>query len=328
MGFPAINRHRQLFLIDMNPYSDIEAHLLTHCTVCPRGCGANRFTGKLGYCRSDAGFNVSSVCVHKGEEPVISGKKGICNVFFPHCNLQCVYCQNYDISCNQIESAWQTYTLPGLVDRICQVLEHTENMVGFVSPSHYVPQMMAIIREIRQRGLTPVFVYNTNGYDKAETLQMLEEYIDVYLTDFKYLYSSLAQQCSKAANYPEVASEAFREMFRQKGSTLRLGDDGLALSGIIVRHLVLPGNVDNSIEVLKYLAEEFSSRLHISLMAQYYPTQHVSGHPKLGRTIAAEEYEQVVDAFHSFGFFRGWVQELSSQASYRPDFLAPKPFDD
>jgi putative pyruvate formate lyase activating enzyme len=186
--------------------------------------------------------------------------------------------------------------------------------------------MMVIIRGIKEKGRNPVFVYNTNGYDNVATLRMLEGLIDIYLPDFKYMDSKLSFEYSRARNYPEVATAALKEMYRQKGSTLIVNDDGIAESGIIIRHLVLPGAVTQSIDVLKYISEELSPKLHISLMSQYYPTQFVSQHQNLGRTITSEEYNQVVDAFHELGFYRGWVQDLESQASYRPDFFNDDPF--
>jgi putative pyruvate formate lyase activating enzyme len=303
-----------------------EIEYLAHCTLCPRNCGANRFSGKLGFCKSDATFSISSVCIHKGEEPTISGEKGICNIFFPHCNLQCIYCQNFDISRNDTGILPDSTSYPKLIEKICSVLDQTENIVGFVSPSHYIPQMLAIIRGIKGTGRNPVFVYNTNGYDKVESLKLLEGIIDVYLPDFKYMDADLAYRYSQARNYPEVASAAIKEMYRQKGSTLIINDRGLAESGIILRHLVLPGAVTQSIEVLRHIASELSAKLHISLMSQYYPTGLVGNNNELKRTIFQEEYKQVMDAFYELGFYRGWTQDLESQTTYRPDFLNDRPF--
>jgi len=294
--------------------------------LCPRNCAVDRFSERTGYCSSDASFRVASVCVHKGEETVISGEKGICNIFFPHCNLQCVFCQNHDISRNDTLHFSNIYSYDDLIKKVCSVLDKTENIVGFVSPSHYVPQMLAIIRGIKNTGRSPVFVYNTNGYDKVETLKMLEGIIDVYLPDFKYMDAALAKSYSKAKDYPEVASTALKEMYRQKGSTLLLSDRGIAESGIIVRHLVLPGAVENSKAVLKYIAEEISGRLHISLMSQYYPTELVAHHKTIFRTLHKEEYDEVVNVFNELGFHRGWLQELVSNISYRPDFSNEQPF--
>lgn len=313
-----------------NPYSfqENEIEHLSNCTLCPRECGVDRFSAKLGYCRSDAMFRVSSVCVHKGEEPAISGEKGICNIFFPHCNLQCIFCQNAGISRNKTGILPEPLAFRELIGKICSILDQTENIVGFVSPSHYIPQMLAIIRGIRQKGRNPIFVYNTNGYDKVETLRMLEGLIDVYLPDFKYLDSNLSYRYSRAKDYPQVASAALKEMYRQKGSSLILNERGIAESGIIVRHLVLPGAIDQSIEVLRYIADEISMKLNISLMSQYFPTESVREHNQLNRPIYHDEYEKVVDAFHELGFYRGWIQELESHTNYRPDFSKDKPFRD
>lgn len=304
-----------------------EAALLRSCTLCPRNCAADRFSSKLGYCKSGTGFEISSICIHKGEEPVISGQKGICNIFFPHCNLQCTFCQNHEISRNKGEIIARSYSFDKLIGKICDVLDETENIVGFVSPSHYVPQMMAIIRGLRSKGRNPVFVYNTNGYDKVETLQMLEGYIDIYLPDFKYMDAALAKEYSQATDYPEIAMTAIKEMYRQKGSTLIVNDNGIAESGIIIRHLVLPGGEDQSIDVLKFIADEISVKLHISLMAQYFPTQFVKDHPHLHRNLSIVEYTKVTQAFHKLGFYKGWVQELESHSTFRPNFSDDQPFE-
>lgn len=311
----------------MEFFTSEEIKLLTYCTLCPRECGVNRFTGPLGYCKSNAGFGISSICIHKGEEPVISGSKGICNVFFSHCNLQCIYCQNHEISCNDHPAIFPEQNFETIIDRICKTLEETENILGFVSPSHFVPQIMAIIHGLHAAGKHPTIVYNTNGYDKVETLKMLEGLVDIYLTDFKYMDSALAKQYSQAHNYPEIASVALKEMYRQKGVVLIVTDDGIAESGIIVRHLVLPDAVKQSINVLEFIAADISPKLHISLMSQYFPTSLVKNHPKLHRTISNDEYEKVVDAFYSLGFYHGWVQDLNSHSSFRPDFSKDQPFE-
>ena len=310
----------------MFPFLKDEIEFLSHCTLCPRNCGADRFSEKLGFCKSDALFRISSVCAHKGEESVISGERGVCNIFFPHCNLQCIYCQNYDISRNEKGTLPEPMSYGELIEEICSVLDHTENIVGFVSPSHYIPQMMAIIRGIKETGRNPKFVYNTNGYDKVETLKSLEGIIDVYLPDFKYTDADLARCYSQAGDYPEVASAAIKEMYRQKGSTLIVNDRGVAEWGMILRHLVLPNAVRQSIEALRYIAEEISPNLHISLMSQYYPTPLVKDHPHLSRTLSPGEYQQVVDALYELEFHRGWTQDMESQASYRPDFSNDQPF--
>jgi len=294
--------------------------------MCPRRCRADRFSDKPGFCSSDSSIGISSICIHKGEEPAISGKKGICNIFFSRCNLQCIFCQNHDISGNSGFIPKNRLPLNEIIDRICATLEQTENIVGFVSPSHQVPQMLAIIRALHKAGRYPAIVYNTNAYDRVETLRMLEGVVDVYLPDFKYSDPQLAIEYSQAANYPEIAMAAIKEMFRQKGSTLILNDRGIAESGIIIRHLVLPGAVEQSIEVLQRIAWEIAPDLHISLMSQYFPTVQVAAHRRLNRTLTSAEFNRVVEAHNNLGFYRGWIQDIESNAIFRPDFQKKQPF--
>lgn len=308
-----------------NGYNENEIKYLTNCTMCPRNCGINRLANDLGFCKCDSSFRISAICAHLGEEPVISGKKGICNIFFPHCNLQCIYCQNYEISQNN-SSLPRSMSFDKLINKICSVLDKTENIVGFVSPTHYIPQMLAIIREIKAKGRNPVFVYNSNAYDKPETIKLLEGIIDVYLPDFKYFDSSTSQEYSGAHDYAAYAKASINEMYRQKGSTLILNDKGIVESGLIIRHLVLPGLVEQSCEILKYISDEISPNIHISLMSQYYPTLLVIKHKLLNRAIKANEYEIVKECFYNCGFSKGWIQDMDSYNSYRPDFKDENPF--
>jgi len=300
---------------------------LKDCICCPRKCHADRSSGRLGYCKTGIGFSISSICAHHGEEPALSGSRGICNIFFSHCNMQCIFCQNHDISRNTGPIVEYRVDLDRLMDRVEQGLESGCKSVGFVSPSHVLPQVKAIIEALKARGRKPVFVYNTNGYDKEGAVESLEGTIDVYLPDFKYMDTELARDYSDTPCYPEVAAKAIKEMFRQKGADIRLDEEGLIISGLIIRHLVLPGHVENSKAVLRYIARELSPDVYISLMSQYYPTPAVAVHPKLGRCLRADEYEEVIKEFERLGFHRGFVQELSSPHHYRPDFRQAHPFE-
>ena len=284
-------------------------------------------TGKSGYCKSDASFRIAAVCIHRGEEPVISGPKGICNIFFTNCNLQCIYCQNYQISENILNRSGDNIELSNLIDQITAILDQGIANVGFVSPSHFIPQVRVIVNIVEALGYKPVWVYNTNCYDKPETLRTLEGIINVYLPDFKYMEPPLASQFSAARDYPEFAMKALKEMYRQKGSALHTGTDNTATSGIIVRHLVLPGHVGNSLKVLRFLTEEISPRIHVSLMSQYYPTGKMKNHRLLGRRITESEYRQVSDEMESLGINNGWIQEFESSEFYRPDFEKEHPFE-
>jgi putative pyruvate formate lyase activating enzyme len=212
-----------------------------------------------------------------------------------------------------------------VVDSIIKNLDQGCHAVGFVSPSHYIPHVKAIIESLRLLGYNPVFIYNTNGYDKVEEIRELESYIDIYLPDYKYSDNSLALKFSKVVDYQHVAYSAIKEMYRQKGSTLMINENGYAEKGLIIRHLVLPGNVDNSINVLHHIAD-ISSSIAVSLMAQYWPTPAVMNHPTLGRTLSSEEYETVKAELENLGFYKGWVQDIESSDHYLPDFELDKPF--
>lgn len=306
---------------------EISFRSLTSCSLCPHNCNARRFSDADGYCRIDYNYNISSIVSHHGEEPVISGRKGICNIFFNHCNLQCVYCQNHQISANNSKLKSKYDDLEQVISDIEQCLRRGCKAIGFVSPSHQLPQMLSIIRAFENYHSRPVFVYNTNTYDKAEALKELEGIIDVFLPDMKYVDGNLSKIYSGAHCYPEIAKKALQEMLRQKGSALHLDDDGLAISGIIIRHMVLPGHVENSLGVLRFIAEELSPKLHISLMSQYYPTMNTKKISPLNRTLRKNEYDRVVNEMERLGLSNGWIQELDSNDFYRPDFGKKHPFE-
>lgn len=296
------------------------------CSVCPRNCKINRFNSNSGYCRSYSSINIAALCKHSGEEPVISGTNGICNIFFSGCNLHCIYCQNFQISSNSRCVSATEITLDELINEIITLLDQGCHAVGFVSPSHYLNQCKLIIRKIRDTGRHPVFVMNTNSYDNPESIMELEGFIDVYLPDFKYMDTFLANTLSDARDYPEIASLAIKEMLRQKGPGLKINKRGEAEEGLIIRHLVLPGYIDNSLAVLRYIAKEFSTDVFISLMSQYNPIEKVNNHPKLNRRLTSHEYNKVIEEMYKLGFENGWVQDLDSAVIYNPDFNKNDPF--
>ncbi len=308
-------------------YNNEDMIILGDCTLCPRECHANRLKGGSGYCGIGSGLNIASICIHRGEEPAVCGPDGICNIFFSGCNLKCKFCQNHEISRSGKTTANREMTLEKVLDQIEEILLKGINSVGFVSPSHVIPQVKAIIRGLNQRGIKPVTVYNTSGYDKPETLRNISELIDVFLPDYKYCTPETALEFSDAYDYPVVAIKALKEMYYQKGSTLRVDDNGMAENGLIIRHLVLPGHMQESKKVLMSVAEELSTGVHLSLMSQYYPTEYVKDHPQLNRSLYKEEYYEIVEFMESLGFRNGWVQEMESYKSYRPDFSGDNPFD-
>ncbi len=300
---------------------------LRACALCPRECRADRLEGRLGWCRTGTGFAVGAICVHRGEEPVLGGERGIVNVFFARCNLRCMYCQNHQISRTHGAILEHALSEANVLRRIETALAGGPRHVGLVSPSHVVPQAARLIGALRLRPAPPVVVWNSNAYEKADTLRALEGLVDVYLPDLKYMDDDLAERLSGARDYPPVAARAIREMARQKGTYLSLGEDGLAESGLIVRHLVLPGQVENSRRCLRWLAEEVSPAVHLSLLAQYEPTPAVADDPDLSRRLRPEEYEEVADEMRRLGFFRGYTQSLAAAPNYNPDFAARHPFE-
>jgi putative pyruvate formate lyase activating enzyme len=207
------------------------------------------------------------------------------------------------------------------------LLKSGAESVGFVSPSHFAPHVKFIIENLRNQGYFPVTVYNSNGYDSPDVLREMEGLIDIYLPDYKYFDPSLSRTLSDAADYPDRVKQTLREMYRQKGNTLIINERGIAIQGLIIRHLVLPGYTEDSIRILKWVAEELSPRIHISLMAQYDPNQDVFGHPRLSRMLTKAEYRKVHAAMEDMGFERGWIQEHTSSKHYAPDFREKHPFE-
>ena len=248
--------------------------------------------------------------------------------------MQCIYCQNWEISCRGTQGT--VMSLDEVCDAISKLLPLSENNLGFVSPTHFTLQMLSIVEEIRRRGYNPTIIYNTNGYDLPETLMTLEGIVDVWLPDFKYSDDTLAADLSQAPHYSEYALAALKEMVRQVGTTLHTDDRGIARRGIIIRHLVLPGQVENSIGVLKLIAGNLAPNLQISLMSQYYPPDNLSAQNRkpqianrkfLHRTVTRQEYKAVIDSFHDLGFSHGWLQDYHSHKNYRPDFSQEHPFE-
>ncbi len=295
--------------------SDTELHqrideaykLLESCRVCPRECGVNRLRNdKLGFCRSGLNPVVSSVSPHHGEEPPLSGSKGSGTIFFTNCNLRCLYCQNYPIS--QMGNGAERS--PG--ELACQMLwlqEQGCHNLNLVTPTHFVPQILKALGIARERGFSLPIVYNTSGYESVESLRLLDGIVDIYLPDMRYSDEAAARKYSVAPDYPEINRAAIREMFRQVGN-LVLDENGIAKRGIIIRHLVLPHGLSGTEEVMKFLAEEISKEVYISLMSQYFPAYKANEHPELSRRVTAAEYEDARKIMEKYGLENGWMQEF------------------
>ena len=285
------------------------------CRLCPRACGADRAAGEVGFCGAGASLRVARAAPHLWEEPPISGERGSGTVFFSHCPLKCVYCQNRNISGGGFGIDIST-------ERLCDIFfelrEKGVHNINLVSPTQYTPQISAAIRMAKEKGFSLPFVWNTGGYESVSTLRALEGLVDIYLTDFKYADGALAARYSGAADYPAVASAALCEMVRQQPKCVYDGD--LLLRGVIVRHLVLPTHASDSKAVIKQVYEACGDNVILSLMSQYTPCGDC-GFDELSRPVGADEYESVVNFALSLGVTNAFIQDGESVSeSFIPEF--------
>jgi len=280
------------------------AELLGECVLCPRECRVDRTAGEKGVCGAGAEAEVSSYNAHFGEEPPISGDHGSGTIFLTHCNLRCVFCQNYPISHlghgNPAPPERMAGMMLRLQDRDC-------HNINFVTPTHFMPQILAAVDIAAKDGLEIPIVYNCGGYESLAALELLDGVVDIYMPDMKYGGSEAPEEFSGCADYPERNREAVREMFRQAGP-LEMDEGGIATRGLMVRHLVLPENLAESRKVLEFIARELSPDVYISVMEQYFPAYRAADHEKLGRGITRAEYKEVLDIVDELGFTNGWIQ--------------------
>ncbi len=294
-----------------NEMTRAAASPLDACELCPRRCRAARSRGARGYCGADDKLCVARAALHFWEEPPISGERGSGAVFFSHCTLRCCFCQNRDIS----SAGWGKQTsIEGLADSMLSLQGQGAHNINLVTPTHYVPHIRAALAQARARGLVLPVVYNTSAYERVQTLRTLSDDVQVWLPDYKYASSSLAASLSAAANYPEVALDAIAEMVAQvqaAGGRL-IDDDGIMQRGVIVRHLVLPGHLDDSFAALQRLWQRFGNDIDISIMNQYTPVAspvELAAHPELLRTLDEEDYEAALDFSDMLGFENLWWQQ-------------------
>ena len=299
------------------------------CCACPFECGVDR-TAKLGVCRASEQFEISLAQLHHWEEPPISGTRGSGTIFFSHCNLRCRFCQNYEISQVglgtrsdapdvSVMSRAHEVTPERLLAIMLELEQQGAHNVNLVSPPHYSDQLLPVLERARAKLKVPI-VWNSNGYEKTETLARLEGLVQVYLPDLKYHSDELARACSSAPDYFRYASAAITEMKRQVGRN-RYDEDGIIEKGLIIRHLVLPGHTDDSRRLLTWIHDDLGPRTSVSLMAQYYPVHRAADLPGMNRRLSVEEYDDVRRLFEELGFEEGFAQEPSSASrEYTPDF--------
>ena len=307
--------------------------LLESCTVCPLDCGNNRLNDELARCYSGRLPIVSSYTPHFGEEPPLTGTRGAGNIFFGNCNLRCVYCQNYQISQAHKEQIKNEVTHERLAEMMLELQARGCHNINFVSPTHFAPQMARAIFLAAEKGLELPIVYNTNAYDSVKVLNLFDGVVDVYLPDLKYAEDEAGFLYSKVRSYASVSRAALKEMFRQTGDQLVYDNDGLLKRGLVIRLLVLPNDVGGLRDSLKWISEELSPRVTVSLMAQYYPTNMAGTNARytlLSRRVSESEWLRAVSLLGEFGMENGWMQDYDGAAFYyRPDFSKSKtPFHD
>ena len=300
------------------------------CNLCPRKCDVDRDDEKIGYCGMTAQLKVARAALHYWEEPCISGEAGSGAVFFSGCQLRCIYCQNRDIA---IGKSGKAITIERLAEIFMELQEKKANNINLVTPTHYVPQIIQAIDLARKAGLKLPIVYNTSAYETVETLKLLEGYVDIYLPDFKYMEAQLADDYSNAKDYFEVAVKAISEMYRQVGnpqfnekSSKEILDnpiieEGIMTKGLIVRHLMLPGEFVDSKNIITYLYQTYGNNVFISIMNQYTPLKQVENIDKLNRRITEKEYDKLVNFAIDLGVENGFIQEgKTAQESFIPEF--------
>ncbi len=290
--------------------------LYKKCKLCPRNCLVDR-TKYLGFCKASDKVKVARSALHYFEEPSISGSNGSGTIFFSNCNLKCCYCQNRKISTNGFG---KEVSIERLAEMMLELEESGANNINLVTPTHYVPSIIEGLKLARNKGLSVPIVYNTSGYENIETLKLLDGYIDIYLTDFKYFNNKLGNDLSKCSNYFEVVSKALDEMYRQTNKNI-FNKDGLMIKGIIVRCLVLPTKGNDTKKIINYLYKKYQDNIYLSIMNQYTPINYIEDYSFLNETVSEEEYNNVIDYALDLGIKNAYIQEGGTcSESFIPNF--------
>lgn len=288
-----------------------------NCLLCPRKCGINRAAGQTGVCGVSAEIRVARAALHYWEEPCISGEKGSGAVFFSGCSLHCVFCQNREISDGKVG---KIISKERLRDIFLELKAKGANNINLVTPGQYIPDIVWAVSDARRYGMELPIVYNTSGYENADELKQLEEIVDVYLPDFKYMDSALSAKYSRAKDYPSVAKQAISEMVRQQPRVVIDDATGLIQKGVIVRQLLLPGHVNDAKAILKYLHDTYQDSIYISMMSQFTPIA-LKDYPEINRTVTRREYERLIDYAIKIGITNAFIQEGNvAKDSFIPAF--------
>ena len=289
---------------------------IASCTLCPRKCAVDRTSGERGFCGAGADIVIGRYSLHRWEEPCISGTNGSGTVFFSHCTLRCIYCQNYSISTNM---HGRRISQSELCEIFLKLQADGAHNINLVTPTHFIDKILPALDAAKSAGLRIPIIYNTSGYERIETLKMLKGYIDIYLPDFKYWRPKYAEKYSAAPDYPEAAKAAIEEMARQ--ALPAISENGLMKRGLIVRHLLLPGLLYDAKKIIDYLHSAYGNDITLSIMSQYTPLEQVSELPPLNRTVGKREYEMLCDYAASIGVTNAYTQDgAAAKESFIPDF--------
>ena len=290
---------------------------LEKCEICPHKCKVNRLEGNLGRCKSSDKVKIALVSLHNFEEPCISGENGSGTIFFSNCNLNCVFCQNYEIS--QLGNG-KEITIEELADIFIKQQKNKAENINLVTPTMYIYQIIEAIKIAKNKGLNIPIIYNSNGYENVEAIKDLKGYIDIYLPDLKYSNNDIAYKYSNIKNYFENAVQAIKEMFNQVGLPI-LDEKGMMKKGLMIRHLILPGNLQNTKDVLKWINDNVDKEVFVSIMAQYFPTHKAKEFTELNRKLTQEEYNIIEEYLYTLDLDNGYIQELGThEEEYVPNF--------
>ncbi len=292
-------------------------NILKSCKICPHECKVNRLKGKVGRCRSTNKIKIALASLHQYEEPCISGYNGSGTIFFSNCNMGCEYCQNYEIS--QVGKGFEIS-----IEKLAEIMLDEQNKgahnINLVTPTMYAVQIIRAIEIAKSKGLDIPIIYNTNGYESIETIKMLNGYIDVYMPDLKYYSDDIAKKYSHVDKYFEIATKAIKEMINQVGYPIFDGE-GIIKKGVIIRHLVLPNHMQNTKNILKWIKENLSDKVYVSIMAQYFPAYKAKEISLLNRKLNKREYKEIENFLYTLGLENGYIQELGEhEEEYVPKF--------
>lgn len=291
--------------------------LLNSCTLCPRNCKVNRNNNEIGFCGMTNQLMVARAALHYWEEPIISAEKGSGTVFFSGCNLKCVFCQNYQISNNNFGKPISIHRLSEI---FLELQEKEANNINLVTPTHFVPLIIEALKIAKAKGFNIPIVYNSSGYENVETIKLLKGYIDIYLPDFKYYDNKYANKYSKCNNYFEAVTSSLNEMIKQVGKPV-FNEEGILTKGIIVRHMMIPGLLNDSKKIIHYLVDNYNDDIFISIMNQYTPTNNLTNYQEINKTVNDSEYDELINYAIDLGIKNGFMQEGETQkTSFIPEF--------